>query len=134
MLIIQQYWKSKSPVKYGQCWVFSGVVTTGNLNLTLLQSILFNSFFFSVCRALGIPSRSVTNFSSAHDTQGSLTIDTFVGDDGKIMEELNSDSIWNFHVWNEVWMERPDLEPGGYGGWQAIDATPQEESDGIYRY
>lgn len=33
-------------------------------------------------------------------------------------------------MWNEVWMERPDLEPGGYSGWQAIDATPQEESDG----
>ncbi len=25
-------------------------------------------------------------------------------------------------------MERPDL-PSGYGGWQVIDATPQEESD-----
>jgi len=83
---------------------------------------------------LGIPSRSVTNFSSAHDTQGSLTIDTFVGDDGKVIADLNRDSIWNFHVWNEVWMERPDLEPGDYGGWQSIDATPQEESDGMYRY
>ena len=31
-------------------------------------------------------------------------------------------------------MERPDLEPGDYGGWQSIDATPQEESDGMYRY
>ena len=40
-----------------------------------------------------------------------------------------SDSIWNFHVWNDVWMARPDL-PRGYGGWQAIDATPQEASDG----
>jgi transglutaminase 1 len=40
----------------------------------------------------------------------------------------------NFHVWNEVWMERPDIVPGGeYGGWQAIDATPQEESDDMYR-
>lgn len=39
------------------------------------------------------------------------------------------DSIWNFHVWNDVWMDRPDLPPG-YGGWQAIDATPQETSDG----
>ena len=87
----------------------------------------------SVCRALGIPARSVTNFASAHDTQGRLTIDTFVGSDGKIMEELNSDSIWNFHVWNEVWMERPDLAPEEYHGWQAIDATPQEESDGQYR-
>jgi transglutaminase 1 len=26
-------------------------------------------------------------------------------------------------------MARPDL-PKGYGGWQAIDATPQETSDG----
>lgn len=38
----------------------------------------------------------------------------------------------NFHVWNDVWMARPDL-PEGYGGWQALDATPQEESYGIYR-
>ena len=36
----------------------------------------------------------------------------------------------NFHVWNDVWMSRPDL-PKGYGGWQAIDATPQETSEGI---
>lgn len=27
--ILQQYYKAKKPVKYGQCWVFSGVVTTG---------------------------------------------------------------------------------------------------------
>ncbi|XP_045106516.1 hemocyte protein-glutamine gamma-glutamyltransferase-like [Portunus trituberculatus] len=40
----------------------------------------------------------------------------------------NWDSIWNFHVWNDAWMARNDLPPG-YGGWQAIDATPQEESD-----
>ncbi|XP_022249455.1 annulin-like [Limulus polyphemus] len=112
--ILQQFFKNKKPVKYGQCWVFSGVCTT-------------------VCRALGIPARSVTNFSSAHDTHNSLTIDYFFDDEGEPIERLNIDSIWNFHVWNEAWMERPDLEPGGYGGWQAIDATPQEESDGAYR-
>ena len=55
-----------------------------------------------MCRALGIAARPVTNFSSAHDTHGSMTIDMFVGTDGKMMEELNSDMIWNFHVWNEV--------------------------------
>lgn len=33
----------------------------------------------------------------------------------------------NFHVWNEAWMERADLPPG-FGGWQVLDATPQEES------
>uniref|UniRef100_A0A8C2DJ03 Protein-glutamine gamma-glutamyltransferase K n=1 Tax=Cyprinus carpio TaxID=7962 RepID=A0A8C2DJ03_CYPCA len=38
----------------------------------------------------------------------------------------------NFHVWNESWMTRPDL-PAGYGGWQVVDATPQEPSQGSYR-
>ena len=33
----------------------------------------------------------------------------------------------NYHVWVEAWMERSDLK-GHYGGWQALDATPQEPS------
>lgn len=111
--ILQEFYKTKKPVKYGQCWVFSGVLTT-------------------VCRALGIPCRPVTNYSSAHDTQGSLTVDYFIDAEGKVMEEMNSDSIWNYHVWNEVWMDRPDLMPD-CGGWQAIDATPQELSEDAYR-
>ena len=37
-------------------------------------------------------------------------------------------------MWNEVWMQRPDLEPAPqYAGWQVIDATPQELSDDMYR-
>jgi len=87
---------------------------------------------FAVCRALGIPCRSVTNYMSAHDTNASLTIDTYIDVNG---EKLNNhpgsytnDSCWNFHVWNDVWMDRPDLAKG-YGGWQSIDGTPQETSD-----
>lgn len=74
----------------------------------------------------------MTNYSSAHDTQGSLTVDYFMDENGSVMEELNSDSVWNFHVWNEVWMQRPDLG-FAYGGWQAIDATPQERSGDLFR-
>ncbi|VDI05733.1 transglutaminase 1 [Mytilus galloprovincialis] len=110
--ILNEYFKTKQPVRFGQCWVFSGVLTT-------------------LCRALGIPARSVTNFASAHDCDGSISIDSFWSESGEPIEELNSDSVWNFHVWNDVWMARPDL-PSGYGGWQAIDATPQEASDGVY--
>ena len=29
----------------------------------------------------------------------------------------------------ETWMRRPDLNDGIYGGWQVIDATPQEPSN-----
>lgn len=28
--ILQKYYATKKPVKFAQCWVFSGVVTTGN--------------------------------------------------------------------------------------------------------
>ncbi len=99
----------------------------------MLNSLLL----LTVCRALGIPCRSVTNFASAHDCDGSITIDTHeyikLNGETEVLDHLNVDSVWNFHVWNEVWMGRPDL-PSGYGGWQVIDATPQETSDGKQSY
>ena len=108
--ILEQYMKNKEPVCYGQCWVFSGVLTT-------------------ILRTLGIPARSVTNYASAHDTDSSMTIDKHFDIDGEPVEWMDSDSVWNFHVWNDCWMTRPDL-PAGYGGWQAVDSTPQETSEG----
>lgn len=118
--ILAQFLETQEPVSYGQCWVFAGVVTT-------------------VCRALGIPSRVVSNLVSAHDANSTLTVDKYfsetmeeLGYDPSNAEPEQTDSIWNYHVWNDVWMSRPDL-PAGYGGWQAIDATPQETSRGMYQ-
>lgn len=113
--IMDEYFKNggEQSVKYGQCWVFAGVATT-------------------VCRTLGIPCRTVTNFVSAHDTDRSLTVDKYFDKDGEKIEGVSNDSIWNFHVWNDVWMSRPDL-PVGYGGWQSIDSTPQETSNNVFQ-
>lgn len=116
--ILAEYLKTGRPVQFGQCWVFSGVLTT-------------------ILRAIGIPARSVTNFDSAHDTTLDRMVDKFFTRDAASGElqpngPLTSDSIWNFHVWNDAWMRRPDLPPGR-GGWQAVDATPQETSDGRYQ-
>ncbi|CAG2110741.1 unnamed protein product, partial [Medioppia subpectinata] len=114
--IFEQYLRNNGePIKFGQCWVFAGSTTT-------------------MSRALGIPARTITNFVSAHDTDDSLTVDKFFTREGEPISDVNSDSIWNFHVWTDVWMSRPDLPPG-YGGWQVIDATPQESSDvsGLYQ-
>ncbi|CAJ0948695.1 unnamed protein product [Ranitomeya imitator] len=100
------------PVKYGQCWVFAAVMCT-------------------VLRCLGIPTRVITNFNSAHNTDGNMEIDMHYDTEGKFLE-ISNDSIWNFHVWNESWFIRRDLGIF-YSGWQVLDSTPQEKSQEMYR-
>ncbi|XP_026107130.1 LOW QUALITY PROTEIN: coagulation factor XIII A chain-like [Carassius auratus] len=102
-----------TPVCYAQCWVYAAV---------------FNTFL----RCLGIPARVVTNFFSAHDNDGNLKMDIVLDENGKLDRNRTKDSIWNYHCWNECFMARSDLPPG-FGGWQVVDATPQETSDGMFR-
>ncbi|XP_072917708.1 protein-glutamine gamma-glutamyltransferase 2-like [Hemitrygon akajei] len=107
--ILHQWYKGGyQPVRYGQCWVFAAVACT-------------------VLRCLGIPSRVVTNYNSAHDMNCNLIIEEEIDEYGRMLGE----HVWNFHVWVESWMARNDLKPG-YNGWQALDPTPQEKSEGIY--
>ncbi|CAK9029709.1 unnamed protein product [Durusdinium trenchii] len=151
-----------SAVQYCQCFVFSGVLTT-------------------IGRTLGIATRSVTNFQSAHDVNSDRGVSKFffttptgvwepvefsdtlcpawcesakkakkkkcnlkrcssalrrgVGFTGRCKAcipcvpcESREDSIWSFHVWNEMYYAR-----GNGQEWQALDATPQEMSGGKFQ-
>uniref|UniRef100_A0A3B5LR85 Coagulation factor XIII, A1 polypeptide b n=1 Tax=Xiphophorus couchianus TaxID=32473 RepID=A0A3B5LR85_9TELE len=73
--ILLSYSGSKMPVCYAQCWVYAAV---------------FNSFL----RCLGIPSRVVTNYYSAHDNDGNLKLDIILDDNGRIDRSRTKDSIW----------------------------------------
>ena len=109
------YWKHVWSLfcRYGQCWVFSGCLTTA-------------------LRCLGIASRSVTCIGSLHDFNANLVDDNFyeMAENTRRRLKKMSDSTWNFHVWNEGWFKRPDLGDN-YSGWQVVDATPQEDSNNI---
>ncbi|XP_004609843.3 protein-glutamine gamma-glutamyltransferase Z [Sorex araneus] len=104
--------RGRQPVKYGQCWVFAAVMCT-------------------VMRCLGVPTRVVSNFRSAHNVDGNLTIDCYYDQNAEMLPTEKQDKIWNFHVWNECWMIRKDLPPG-YNGWQVLDPTPQQTSSGLF--
>jgi hypothetical protein len=124
--------KRLTGVYYGQCWVFAAVLN-------------------SCMRALGIPSRVLTNISSNHPQVSNLIplgmmpkdsgysnmapfkpeAITYTFEGNQYMQTI-SGGFWNFHVWNDIWLRRDDLKGTPYekAGWQAIDATPQEPSFG----
>uniref|UniRef100_A0A3B4AC55 Transglutaminase-like domain-containing protein n=1 Tax=Periophthalmus magnuspinnatus TaxID=409849 RepID=A0A3B4AC55_9GOBI len=111
--ILQQYHSTGVPVSYAQCWVYAGVLNT-------------------FMRCLGLASRVITNFLSAHDNDGNLKTDLIFTSDMQPDSRHTRDSIWNYHCWNEVYLRRMDI-PEEFSGWQVIDSTPQETSDGNYR-
>ena len=103
--ILTRWLRSGERVRYAQCWVFAAILTT-------------------ILRASGIPARTVTNYGSHHDRGLTSNGRAVLRQYDNIVQ--GDESTWNFHVWSEAWLERPDL--GQPEGWNAVDATPQEPS------
>ncbi|XP_073462407.1 protein 4.2-like [Aquarana catesbeiana] len=108
--VLRQWFQEESRTVYGHHWVFTAVLCT-------------------VLRCLGIPTRIVTNYNSAHNTEESLQKALYYNENGARIHRSRNDSIWHFHVWNECWMERRDLYKG-FNGWQVLDATAQLKYNG----
>jgi len=115
--IIARHKENNGMVHFGQCWVFASVLTT-------------------LARSMGIATRSMSNGPSAHEVRNPKTkkfdrvCNIYWNKDGT-EDRGNPKStvkMWNFHVWNDLYMKRRDLKGGD--GWQAADATYQEPSTG----
>ncbi|MBL8876842.1 MAG: hypothetical protein JNM86_13685 [Phycisphaerae bacterium] len=109
-----------APVRYGQCWVFSGIST-------------------SLLRTAGIPARPVSSIGTAIDNTNPVDghVDQYYTYNAFTMKynrnrALETDNEWNYHVWTECWMQRPDLGAPA-DGWQVIDATSQTAGVGLTR-
>lgn len=105
-------------MQFAQCWVFAACLN-------------------SALRSLGIPSLQLSNFNSAHEELRhgyTHTVEEFYDTSGKLLH--TEGHVWNFHSWNQAWMCRNDLSKGSPGsgcGWQVLDATPQEKSEGLWQ-
>ncbi|XP_044155890.1 protein 4.2-like [Bufo gargarizans] len=108
--ILRLWFRDETQPAYGHHWVFAAVLCT-------------------VLRCLGIPTRVVTNYNSAYDTDQSLQKDIYYDKNGARIHRSRNDSLWHFHVWNECWMQRRDLWKE-YSGWQVLDATAQLKYSG----
>ena len=126
--IFSRYLATGESVRYGQCWVFAGILT-------------------SLLRSAGIPARAVTAYNSAHSLDTfPQTVDRFyyrgrlldpdhpnwnewsghpITTDTGIFEfpQGRPDGLWPYHVWCEGWISRDQIFD-----WQALDGTPQEPS------
>lgn len=59
----------------------------------MVSSSTESSFhLLSVSRALGIPCRVVTNYASAHDSNGNLVIERYINENGDLVQ--SREMIW----------------------------------------
>ena len=73
---------------------FGKIRTRITPNTDTFYSVIMAVITTVVMRCLGIPCRSVTNFESAHDTQGNCTDDHYLDENWDEISSLSSDSIW----------------------------------------
>ena len=49
---------------------------------------------YIVLRTLGVPARPVTNFESAHDSDGNRALDRYWDKCDRLVEDKSTDSVW----------------------------------------
>ena len=50
--VLEEFWKTRKPVKYGQCYVFAALATTCELSLNIIIILLILKFIYYVNNSL----------------------------------------------------------------------------------
>lgn len=82
------------------------------------RNVFHLRLYRAVMRVLGIPCRVVTNFNSAHDTNGNLVIEEYYSETGKKLNRSN-DSIW----WAAAWITT-GISGGNVISWATFWSPP----------
>uniref|UniRef100_A0A915Q631 Transglutaminase-like domain-containing protein n=1 Tax=Setaria digitata TaxID=48799 RepID=A0A915Q631_9BILA len=84
------------------------------------------SWCYAVCRCIGIPCRMTTIYNFPPQIKDNTVITLDLIDD--MLAERSKDTIWHYHIWNELWLQSKFLKNGG--DWHVCDATPISNEDG----
>lgn len=137
--IFREWGKTKKPVKYGQCWVFSECFTcvmrflnissrtiyaeNSHINISLNGSIDFSED--------ALPSKSIfyNKLFKKLDNMSDFLDDT-EENKGSVDDEISKcsiynsdDTFWNIHYWNEIYIPR-NIEDEMIYSWECLDVTP----------
>lgn len=138
--IFEQRLKTGKPVRYGQCWCFAECMTSmlRYLNIPcrtvcgtniMIDENLDNGIDFK--QDLRKDESSNSNLVHMNKDYIDDMLKNILNEQGSKSEWENlriydcGDSTWNFHYWNEVWLQ----DSNGMGKWEAIDSTPTLTSD-----
>lgn len=143
---------SHTPIRYAQCWVFAECLTSfcrflgikarsvyvsnSQIDISLNRGIdIFGNTFFDKSSSENnmflyfMKDNYIENTNEINNTK----LNSLMQYEFTHKGELNSlekyikkgDSFWNFHVWTEIFIERPDLYyPYNKASWNFIDPSP----------
>ncbi|KAI6651599.1 Coagulation factor XIII A chain-like [Oopsacas minuta] len=106
----KRYLTGKYPPLPGECWTLSGVLV-------------------SLLRCVGIPARPVSCYNAAHQCKKLGRNDKYFIHQVGLVDSLNKDLTWVYHVWVEAWISSWGCAPS----WHVLDPSAHQQSSGPFR-
>lgn len=126
--------KTGEPIKYGQCWIFAECMTAALRFMGIpTRTIYAKNSHINISLNFAIDLYGYSNYDKSVDQFQDLRYfkkienmqnfldSSFKDDEADLSSQvlIRDDSFWNFHYWNEIYVER-----NGIFSWQCLDVSP----------